>query len=175
MRHVADYAYAYVYAYAYAYAYVYVYINMYVYVYVYVYVYTYMYVLCWVPALCLPAARSSEPTPEEVEAVRARAAAAGFPSQRISEQQFQEMQQQSVSHFEGAGERRAHSSKQLRAGQPALLLESCSSHRPTSPPSILIPTCPYAHPRRYPHGTLPQRSYAGDWACCQGQGCEGGG
>lgn len=38
-----------------------------------------------------------EPTPAEVEALRAKAAAAGFPSQKISEQQFQEMEQQSVS------------------------------------------------------------------------------
>jgi hypothetical protein len=38
-----------------------------------------------------------EPTPAEVEALRAKAAAAGFPSQKISEQQFKEMEQQSVS------------------------------------------------------------------------------
>lgn len=38
-----------------------------------------------------------EPTVAEVEAVRARAAAAGFPSQTISEEQFKAMEAQSVS------------------------------------------------------------------------------
>lgn len=44
-----------------------------------------------------PAAKAAaEPTPAEVEAIRARAAKAGFPSQTITEQQFKEMEAQSV-------------------------------------------------------------------------------
>ena len=34
-----------------------------------------------------------EPSPEEVAAVRAKAAAAGFPSQTITEEQFQELEE----------------------------------------------------------------------------------
>lgn len=56
------------------------------------------------PAGCTPhlrtplaaAPRAAQPTAEEVQAVRARAAAAGFPSQTISEEQFRQMEAQSV-------------------------------------------------------------------------------
>ncbi|PRW58250.1 T-cell activation mitochondrial [Chlorella sorokiniana] len=41
------------------------------------------------------AAPAPPPSPAEVESVRARAAAAGFPSQTITEEQFKEMQEQS--------------------------------------------------------------------------------
>lgn len=59
--------------------------------------------LSWAPAgLCWRAApKAAPPGPEKVEAVRARAAAAGFPSQTISEEQFRDMQAQSV--WQGAG------------------------------------------------------------------------
>lgn len=55
---------------------------------------------------CWPAAK--DPSPAEVEAVRAKAAAAGFPSQTVSEEQFKEMESQSVRRgvlgdFEGRG------------------------------------------------------------------------
>lgn len=43
-----------------------------------------------------PVCAAAPPSPQEVEAVRARAAAAGFPSQTITEEQFKEMQAQSV-------------------------------------------------------------------------------
>lgn len=50
------------------------------------------------PGACPPAAapRAEAPTPAEVQAVRAKAAAAGFPSQSISEEQFRQMEAQSV-------------------------------------------------------------------------------
>ncbi|EFN59079.1 expressed protein [Chlorella variabilis] len=47
------------------------------------------------PAAAAP--KAAPPGPEKVEAVRARAAAAGFPSQTISEEQFRDMQAQSES------------------------------------------------------------------------------
>ncbi|KAL4418994.1 hypothetical protein ABPG77_000859 [Micractinium sp. CCAP 211/92] len=71
-----------------------------------------------------PAApRAAQPTAEEVQAVRARAAAAGFPSQNISEEQFRQMEAQSEASREEkqrAAEEAAESAERMKRIDPLL-------------------------------------------------------
>ncbi|KAL4430825.1 hypothetical protein ABPG75_006081 [Micractinium tetrahymenae] len=69
------------------------------------------------------APRSAEPTSAEVQAVRAKAAAAGFPSQTITEEQFRQMEAQSEASREErqkAAEEAAQAAERLKKIDPLL-------------------------------------------------------